>query len=146
MSKIVKQKKIQFRISQLKEIDFFVRDIAENDQKGFLFDAVNTSICLNIPKTEDNNFTLFFQVNHKYKEETDLLRMNWSISFDIKDREKFIQFKDNNLNVDSQILLNFVNIGYGTLRGIIAEKTKGMFLNKVYLPVIDVQKLLPTLK
>ncbi len=146
MSEENKYKEVQFKISQLKEIDFYVKDISEKEQINFLTDSVNTTIGLNFQQSKNEIFTISFHIGYKYKEEIDILKMNWSISFFIQNLNEIIQFKDGNLNVDTQILINFVNIGYGTLRGIIAEKTKGMFLNQFYLPVIDVHKLLPAQK
>lgn len=50
----------------------------------------------------------------------------------------------NEINLPAQFLLNLLIIAYASSRGLLSAKTKGTWLEELYLPINNVSKLLPT--
>lgn len=66
--------------------------------------------------------------------------------FKILEFDEVVKLKEKGINIDDKLLVNFLSIAIGALRGMLALKTVGSLLNKFPLPMIDVQILLNNLK
>lgn len=85
------------------------------------------------------NFTFGVEYLHSNKK---LLESRYLFIFEIDKIENTITMQnDSNAEIKDDVLLTFVSVAVGTMRGILTIKTVGNVLNNYPLPIIDVRQL-----
>lgn len=119
-------------------------DIINSFDVSFLNVGVNANFDTN---TDNNTVTVHLVFSYDYGDETsgDLLRLlhyNGSFTFGFDDLKNFINSETKNVRLPNNVLERLLDLSISTARGIIIAKSTGSFINKYYLPVFDVKRLL----
>lgn len=96
---------------------------------------------------QSNNIDIYLQIEYYVELDSRLtiLDVRLDAEFEISKIEDIIIKEGDNIRIPIDYIEIFVGILYGSLRGIIFEKTQGTLLNKKYLPLISSTDLISPL-
>lgn len=119
-------------------------DIIKSFNVSFLNVGVNVYFETN---TDSNKVAVHLAFSYDYGDETsgDLLRLlhyKGVFAFGFDDLKSFISPETKNVQLPGNVLERLLDLAISTARGIIIAKSTGSFINKYYLPVFDVKRLL----
>ena len=96
------------------------------------------------PSKKENNLLLNIAIKFEYPyedEKVELLKAKFSFQFEISNMEKIISFEGEKIDIPDGLAINLVSVSLSTIRGLIASKTQGYFINQFYLPIINPKEL-----
>ena len=73
---------------------------------------------------------------------TEILVLEIMLLFNVDNIDNIVNIIDKKINYNTNIVLTFLNISIGTLRGVLFAKTQDSVLSKFHLPLISSQLLL----
>ncbi|HAC16341.1 MAG TPA: hypothetical protein DCE78_10425 [Bacteroidetes bacterium] len=127
------------------ENEFVIREPSDMILNEFDDKKIRINLDLNFKKSDQSDLLIvFFSVKYDYKYDDinfEFLRCIISYHFRIAELEKFIKISDKGIDINESIALNLVSIVVSTTRGIIATKSKGYFINKFYLPILNARMI-----
>ena len=138
---------VKYRFSDIQEVEYYCRNLSEEEQKHFDRRKLNVGFSLNVGgDLSQDKLDIGLRIIYKgtiQKVESEILKLDLLTVFQLKDYEtKVSQNEDRSINIDDNLLISLLRIIIGTARGIIYTKTRGTFLNQFYLPIINVKALL----
>jgi len=133
--------KVKIEEINFKEPD---EDFINNFEEKFLKIAVGLKFSHNIEKEV---MTVNLNILYDYQKEDDdiktsLLDYKGSFDYHILNLKNLVKIENDSINFPNMILENVAGISISSGRGIIIAKTAGSFVNKFYLPILDVRELL----
>lgn len=141
------QKKESISIALIDIIDreVYVKEPNEKFKKNFNKDSLQLVININFSTPEkENNLILNIAVKYEYpheEEKIELLRSAFNFQFEISHLDKIITFDEDKIDIPDGLAMNLVSVSLSTIRGLIAAKTRGYFINKYYFPIINPKEL-----
>ncbi|SEK81270.1 hypothetical protein [Parapedobacter koreensis] len=119
-------------------------DIINSFDVGFL--NVGVDVYFNTD-ADNNKVTIHLAFSYDYGDDAsgDLLRLfhyKGSFAFELDDLKSLISPETKNVRLPGNVLERLLDLSISTARGIIIAKSTGSFINKYYLPVFDVTRLL----
>lgn len=130
---------IQLTLKRISEVNFFLDPKFDWD----LFDEDKLKIGLGfewLPNIRPN--ILGFEIGVKYMmPNEDSLLLELGILLDIYINDINLFFDTNKKILSRDLAVNIINIGVGTLRGVLSTKVKGTFLENYPLPFISSSKI-----
>lgn len=138
--RVMKEKiNIQFLIEEISTLEFSIKNqpsINIDDYENLVIN-VNPSSSVDI-KSGIVDFIIMISIHSGGKEKIIICELVTSIKFAIKNFAQFLD-KENNklLRMPDQFMHTMLSIALSTSRGILASKTEGTNLQKVYLPILN---------
>lgn len=135
-------------LTDVKTEAFTINDPSDDIIKSFDVDFLNVGIDIHFnTDTENNKVTVHLAFSYDYGDDASgdlltLLNYNGSFSFRFDDLKNFINAETKNVRLPNNVLERLLDLSISTARGIIIAKSTGSFINKYYLPVFDVKRLL----
>jgi hypothetical protein len=119
-------------------------DIIKSFDVGLLNVGVNVYFETNI---DTNKVAVHLAFSYDYGDEAsgDLLRLlhyKGVFAFGFDNVKSFVSPETKNVHLPGNVLERLLDLAISTARGIIIAKSDGSFINKYYLPVFDVKRLL----
>jgi hypothetical protein len=143
----IQHKLKNLKIKGFRELEFFTKEIPVDLQ--VLLDKISININLNVDFfiTEDKKtLSVLSQITYKYPDENKiekLLYLDSSLDFTSDNFEDFVSMnRDGSFKFNDLMLVNLISITFGTIRGILIEKNKGLYLSKYILPPVDPNQIL----
>lgn len=122
-----------------------VKEPNEKFKKNFKVDLLQLTINFNFAPSEVlDNLLLNVTIEYEYQsedEKVELLKSAFTFHFKISDMDNIITFEGNKIDIPDGLATNLVSITLSTIRGLIAAKTRGYFINKFYFPIINPKEL-----
>lgn len=112
-----------------------------NDINFFSNINIDTNFDIKILMEEHISFiiSVVYEYQHK-KNKFVLFNFKYAFDFYIDNFNSLIKKNGKNVDISSHVLYTFFSISYSTSRGLIFSETKGTYLEKIYLPIIDSKK------
>lgn len=122
--------KYPFRIVDVKTNSYQEGSISDDKTNEFNKDLIEFKIQASVGFSKDKKLVqVNFSISYEY-EESQLLNINTDTVFAFDDIE--------GLDLENKILwATLMGISFSTIRGIIINRTRGSFLDKIYLPIIN---------
>lgn len=140
-----KKEQISIALIEIFDREVFVKEPNEKFKKNFKKDSLQLGININFSQSETvNNLLLNISIKYEYPhddEKIELLRSAFSFQFEISNMDKIITFEGDKIDIPDGLAINLVSISLSTIRGLIAAKTRGYFINKYYFPIINPKEL-----
>jgi hypothetical protein len=145
-------KTVKFRIAKVKEVEFHIKQIPEDQKSSF----DKKQLVFEQTVTFDINITngliiIIHQVIYSCnieQEICELLKFIQHTIFEIKNIDLIVKIEDakNQIcNIDNNFLYTILPIAIGITRGMLVIKTSGTYLNELYLPLVNTKKLIQDL-
>ena len=138
---------INLKIKQFRELEFFTKEIPEDLQ--VMLDKTQISVNLNVDFYITNDkkiLSVLSQITYKYTHGNiaeKLLYLDSAMDFTSDNFEDFVTMnRDGSFKFNDIMLVNLISITFGTIRGILIEKNKGLYLSKYILPPVDPNQIL----
>jgi hypothetical protein len=142
-------------IKKISLIKFYINNLEEH--KGYVpikNDDVNLFLSTDSNYDEENEvFNIILMLSYETivnNESVDILNADIKFEFTIPQKSKFFtpsgkkinsKEKNKSYDVNDSFFSLILSICISTLRGIILEKCRGTFLENIYLPIVDINKL-----
>lgn len=122
--------KYPFRIVDVKTNSYQEGNIPDDKTNEFNKEHIKFNIQASVGFSKDKNLVqVNFSISYEY-EESQLLNINTDTVFAFDDIE--------GLDLENKILwATLMGISFSTIRGIIINRTRGSFLDEIYLPIIN---------
>ena len=157
MKQNVKKKDVQgtktkyvLKITEIKETDFCLHEISEDEIKLFDSSKIELSFGVNLGYSNEKKIVTFgFRTIYNYPYQNrnqELLKVEFFINFSLQSSVSVIKSgKGGEVDVNDDFFIHLLSIAIGTARGIIYTKTTGHFISKFCLPLVDPKKLFKSL-
>lgn len=130
---------IQLILKKISEVKFFFN--SEFDWDSFDINKLRIGLGFDMKPNVETE-VLGFKINIKYMiSEFDPLLLELEILLDIKIPKIKSYFDKNEKILSRNLALNIINVGVGTLRGVLSTKVKGTLLENYPLPFISSSKI-----
>ena len=145
-----KSGQIEVKIQEIKEQEFFCKEISEELQPNIEDNKVQIGFGVKFD-TDPEQETLSIGFKTAYNcdlngEKCRLLTYEIKVTFKIGNFNKVVfPTESNTPRIDENFLISMLGVVIGTARGMILIKTTGHFINKFYLPIINPQALFRSL-
>lgn len=132
---------IQYRIQQIKILNFCVNNLANDIQVNNTL-QIETSVKINIDAHKQIiSITIGVIIFTNQNKENKLCSLLAAFIFHTVGINKF-EFNNEKIKIPDGFLVSLVSVSYSTLRGIFFEKCANTYLSNIILPLIDPIKLL----
>lgn len=145
------QKEIKLRLTKIKEKDFSCTDLPEKVLSDFNENKLRFNIGASFkPKIEDDEISIIININSDYEVNKQtkffILKYQTELTFNIKEIKNIVKIKNNALSMPDNLSILLINIGMGTVRGMLHIRTSGKVISKYPLPLVSPEILLKKIK
>ncbi|MFI5202289.1 MAG: hypothetical protein ACHQNE_07870 [Candidatus Kapaibacterium sp.] len=134
---------IGFDLIHFKEVSFTEAEDHRNLVPSAVVDFI-TSVSLHV--VDPGSFlTIALEIMAKVKDQENAMPL-FQLKTELRVKLRGIQpvDKSGEVSLPAQFLLNLIIIAYASSRGVLSAKTKGTWLEELYLPINNASTLLPT--
>ncbi len=142
------EEKFLVGLTEVKTAAFTISEPSDDIIKSF--DVGSLDVGVNVyfeTNTDSNKVAVHLAFSYDYGDEAsgDLLRLlhyEGVFAFGFDDLKSFLDPETKNIRLPNNVLERLLDLAISTARGIIIAKSTGSFMNKYYLPIFDVKRLL----
>ena len=136
-----------YSIGEIKVHKFNLREISANEWKEFDAGQLKLTIGFNFNSDVENNiFVVHLMALYTYpfqNDDEEIFDSEISVGFEFDNLSDVVEIqKDGGYNIEDNLVSNFLSVTIGTARGVIFTRTQNSFINKFYLPILDIDKIL----
>ncbi|WP_262250291.1 hypothetical protein [Parapedobacter soli] len=135
-------------LTEVKTEVFTINDPSDDIIKSFDVNLLNVSVNVYFEtNTAGNKVAVNLEFIYDYGDDARgdlrrLLHYEGVFTFGFDDLKSFSNPETQNIRLPNHVLERLLDLSISTARGIIIAKSTGSFINKYYLPVFDVKRLL----
>ena len=140
-----------FEIVKIRELSYNFKTLDDRDIQEFDKKRFNISFGLKIDKGDaEDIFVLTLKIVYEYSKDdgnaTELLSMECEFRYLVGNLKEFIFVDGSNIRLPTAVMEPAVGTAISTIRGMIAVRTAGNFLANYPLPLVDITRILDSLK
>lgn len=140
-----KEQTISIDLVEIIDRELFIKEPIDKIKNNFNKESLKLGLSVNFSQSDKKNvLSLNISVKYEYPYDNkpfELLRSSFTFQFRISNMSKVIISDNGNIDMPHHLATNLISISLSTIRGLIAAKTRGYFINNYYLPIINQTKL-----